>query len=81
VRIVPNPFARETTIQLALDPARPVRVTVLDAAGRVVRALPASATVRWDGTRDSGERALPGIYWLRVNWAGGADTRRLIKLR
>jgi hypothetical protein len=81
VRVVPNPFSRETTIQLALDPARPARVTVLDAAGRVVRTLTASATVRWDGKRDSGDRALPGIYWLRVDWPGGADTKRLIKLQ
>jgi len=81
VRVAPNPFSRETTIQLALDPARPARVSVLDAAGRVVRILPASATLLWNGRRDSGERALPGIYWLRVNWPGGADTRRLIKLQ
>ena len=80
LRIVPNPFATATSIQLALDPARPVHVTVLDAAGRVVRRLPAGESLRWNGATDSGTRAIPGVYWLRVAWPGGSDTRRLVKV-
>lgn len=80
LRVMPNPFASATSIQLALDPARPARVTVLDASGRIVRRLPAGESIRWDGTNDAGARAIPGIYWLRVAWPGGADTRRLVRL-
>jgi len=79
--VAPNPFTTSASIRLTLDPARPVRVTVVDASGRVVRELPAREVLAWDGKRDSGQRALPGIYWLRMTWSGGMDARRLIKLR
>jgi hypothetical protein len=85
--VEPNPFTRTTAIVVALDRAVPVDVTVLDLAGRRVRALAGAqvlgatgGTVVWDGRRDDGRAAKTGVYWVRVRWPGGTDARRLIKI-
>jgi len=55
--------------------------------GRLVRtlvdaAVPAGAREAiWDGRDDAGSRAAPGIYFLRLDWAGRQLTRRLVVLR
>jgi len=71
-RIRPNPFSRETSILLQVEPTTPIRVEVLDVTGRRVRTLAAlrpavpELELRWEGRDDDG-RALPsGAYFLRV---------------
>jgi hypothetical protein len=83
----PNPFEHETTIAFRLDRERAVDLTVVDAGGRTVRVLASGQTfgagpqaVAWDGRRDDGRVASPGVYWARLRWAGGADRRRIVKL-
>ncbi|WP_165822208.1 T9SS type A sorting domain-containing protein [Hymenobacter edaphi] len=68
----PNPG--RDVLNLALDAAaRPQRVTLLDAAGKAVRQQPATATMSLD------LRHLPaGVYLLRVDYAGGPVTRRVV---
>jgi flagellar hook assembly protein FlgD len=62
-----------------------VSAEVYDLAGRRVRTLaPAllsgAAEIRWDGARDDGAPARPGVYLVRVRTGGAEFTRRVIRL-
>ncbi len=71
----PNPFAGATTIPFEMAVAGPVRLSLHDVSGRLVRTLvagdlPAGAhAVVWDGMSACGRRAAEGVYFatLRVN--------------
>jgi hypothetical protein len=83
----PNPFERATTISFALDQPGLVELTVIDLEGRRVRRLatgqilgPGPQAVNWEGRRDDGRIATPGVYWALLRWPGGADRRRIVKL-
>ncbi len=84
----PNPFAHDTSLQLRLDAAGPVRATVHGADGSLLRVLAEGTfgagphTLRWDG-RDERSRPVPaGAYWVRVAGPGaGPQTRRLTVAR
>lgn len=83
----PNPFDRETSIAFDLPRPCPVRLTVLDVAGRIVRELangvyPAGAhRVTWDGRDASGRSLGSGIYFFRVVSADGQRMRSGLLLR
>ncbi len=68
----PNPFNPTTEIAFRTAVAGPVRVTVHDAAGRLVRVLSeelraaGSHAVRWDGRDAAGMPAASGVYLVRV---------------
>jgi hypothetical protein len=82
----PNPFAGATRVELDLVAPERVRFEVLDLAGRTVFArdagrLPAGRhALEWDGRRDDGAGAPPGIYWLRVTAGGSQARRRAVRL-
>ncbi len=87
-RVAPNPFRGATELRLALAQGGPLHVTVLDVAGRRVRALARGATVgagpvriAWDGRDDEGRDAGSGLYFLRITSADGARTIPAIRLR
>lgn len=78
----PNPFAYSTTIAFALDRPSQVRLTVLDARGRVVSRLT-------DGPRTAGRHTvrfdaydLPsGTYFARLETASGSKTQPVTVVR
>jgi len=83
----PNPFAHGTTISFTLDRPGRVDLTVVDLAGRRVRALASGQSLSagqksatWDGMRDDGRAAQAGVYWVLMRWPGGDDRRRIVKL-
>lgn len=87
----PNPSRGSVALRLeaaGVPPARDVRVTVVDAAGRRIRTLSAPApdeaaapwAVAWDGRDASGRPAPPGVYGVRVEAGGGVATGRLVRL-
>ena len=83
----PNPFAGVTNIAFGLDHTGPMRLAVLDLEGRRVRVLAAGQpmaagkrTLTWDGRHDDGRLARAGIYWVLMQWPGGVDRRRIVKL-
>ena len=83
----PNPFRGQTTFAFMLDRPGPASLTVLDATGRRVRELAAPQlgasgpqSVTWEGRSDNGRVAPAGVYWVRLRWLGGVDSRRFIKL-
>lgn len=84
----PNPSSGETAIPIGLGVDGTVDLRVFDAAGRLSRVLasgehlPAgSRTYRWDGLRDDGRPAPPGLYWVRLVAPEGVAWRRLVRLQ
>ena len=83
----PNPFNPSTTIAFDLPVRAEARLSVYDAAGRLVRRLaagelsPGRHEVRWDGLDDAGRPAASGVYFCRLR--AGKETRsiRLVLLR
>jgi hypothetical protein len=88
VRAMPNPFALETNVRVALSNSGRVDLTIFDTRGRLVRRLargawlPAGApSVIWDGKRDDGRTSASGIYFLRARIDGQTTLLRLVKAR
>jgi len=83
----PNPFTSSTTITFALAQASDVSLEIYDLTGRKVRSLASGRRVagnhevRWDGTNDGGRRVASGIYFSRLETAGGTVTRHLNLVR
>ncbi len=84
----PNPFASRTRFAFALERAGAVRVRVFDVAGRRVRTLldavssPAGeGAVTWDGRDDGGRDVPDGVYLVRFETPGRAESRRVLRLR
>ena len=85
----PNPFNPSTRLAFALDSAPgpvPVRLEIVDLAGRRVRTVANGAfaagrrhEVVWDGRDDSGRAAPSGTYFARLE-AGGVVTSRPVTL-
>jgi hypothetical protein len=83
----PNPFQSQIDIAFSLDRAAVVDLMVVDLEGRRVRVLAAGQPagqgpqdVTWDGRREDGRLARPGVYWVVMRWSGGIDGRRIVKL-
>ena len=65
--------------------ARPIEARIYDLRGQLVRTLRDASGVAghyqltWDGRRDSGAMALPGLYLFRLQIAGDSATRTLVR--
>jgi hypothetical protein len=83
----PNPFNPRTTISFELATGGRVRLLVYGVDGRLVRTLaaedlPAGRHDRtWNGTDDTGRRVASGTYLLRLETAGGAQSRKMMLLK
>jgi glucose/arabinose dehydrogenase len=77
----PNPFTSALAFSAAPGSTL-ARVEILDAAGRRVRAWhgPVAGTLTWDGTDEHGSAVPAGVYLVRAFGAGGAVTRRVVRL-
>ncbi len=73
----PNPFSSATRISFSLPSEQPVRLTVHDVTGRMVRTLvdrmaPAGASqTRWDGRDSAGREVASGVYFFRLQTDSG----------
>ncbi|HEX7878279.1 MAG TPA: putative glycoside hydrolase [Candidatus Eisenbacteria bacterium] len=84
----PNPFngSIAATI-LAPEAGTPVRLTVLDAAGRQVRTIldgphPGGSMVAdWDGRDESGASSPSGVYFLVLTSGATTDVRKIVRSR
>ena len=83
----PNPFAEQTSIKYSLPRSNHVRITISDPLGRKVKTLldsPQDAgthTLTWDGKDNAGEPLSAGVYFLRFQSEGCAQTARLVMVR
>ncbi|MBN2172471.1 MAG: T9SS type A sorting domain-containing protein [Candidatus Krumholzibacteriota bacterium] len=83
----PNPFNPTTTLRFRLPEAGPARLTIHDAAGRLVRVLadgPLAAGEHartWDGRDASGRPLASGLYLARLRAPGVEQGRKLVLLK
>jgi hypothetical protein len=79
----PNPFNPRTTIKFDLPESGPVRLSVFDVAGRLVRTLvddnmpQGSHEAVWGGTDASGRDVGSGSYLARLEFGGRVETSRM----
>jgi hypothetical protein len=83
---VPNPSFASSVLHYEAPRPFFARVSIHDAAGRAVRRfaprmLDASGTLTWDGRSDSGTPAVPGIYFVRMEWEDKELVQRLVRVR
>ena len=84
---IPNPFGATTRLDFALPAAMHVRVTVFDAAGRIVRRLLDEAraagphSIAWDGIDDAGTVLRSGRYWMQLEAGGAKRSIGVVMLR
>ena len=80
----PNPFHPTTRIAFDLPAAGRARLTILSTAGRLVRVLAdrsfprGPAELTWDGRTADGAPAASGLYFYRLETAGGVEARRMV---
>jgi DNA-binding beta-propeller fold protein YncE len=85
--IRPNPARGALHVRFRLPAAAPVRVQVIDPAGRRVRTLAEAGLAAgdhaftWDGTDASGSRLASGVYFIQVVGPGLRQTARAVLMQ
>ena len=83
----PNPFNPATTLAYTLDRRSPVRLTVYDASGRLLRVLEEGTRdagthqAIWDGRDDEGRPLPSGVYFARIAADDRSGARKLILMK
>jgi hypothetical protein len=83
----PNPFNPQTVLRYSLPDPSPVRLSLHDVQGRLVRILvddrqPAGLyTVTWDGRDGRGRGVAAGVYFVRLEASFGVATRKMVLAR
>ena len=82
----PNPFNPSTLIPYRLDTSGPVRLVIYNLLGQSIRTLvdevqaAGAYRVRWDARDATGRSVATGIYFIRLYYPGGVQTRRMLYL-
>lgn len=86
--VAPNPFNPMTSIPYDLPRAAAVRLTIHDAAGRLVRTLiadtremPGRHVAPWDGRDEAGRTVGSGVYFCRLDAGGEVRRGKMVLLR
>jgi len=79
-KLAARPSVFRGSVRFSLEPPslQPFAVRIYDASGRMVRSLSAARTSTWDGSTESGGRAVPGVYYARLGQGGDARPVRLV---
>jgi hypothetical protein len=83
----PNPTFGKATISYGLTKEGPVKLSIYNALGQVVRELvsenqrPGFHRVEWDGKSLAGKQVTSGIYFYRLNVGGFSKTNKLVVVR
>jgi flagellar hook assembly protein FlgD len=84
VKIFPNPFNVETTIQLCSDKTSQAYISVYDASGKKVTELindSFSSGIKnfyWDGTSTEGQKLSNGIYFIHIQVNGFTEIQKVM---
>ncbi len=82
----PNPFARGTSLTLAVPRAAEGAVQIYDVQGKAVRTLaegrfePGERMIDWDGRDSAGNSAVPGIYFVSAQVGGESVRMRVARV-
>lgn len=83
----PNPFSRQTILSYEVKEPMPVRISIYNLKGQLVRVLVdelksgGSHSIMWDGTDASGKAVASGIYQSRMQAGDYRSSRRMLFLR
>jgi hypothetical protein len=83
----PNPFNPTTRIRYEIQERMPVRLSIYDVQGRLVRRLvdtirqPGLYSVEWDGNNGKGQNVSSGIYFYRLVAGSAVQTRKMVMLK
>lgn len=83
----PNPFNPETYIEFTLPTISLVSLKIYNIRGQLVRTLldseiePGVHKVRWDGTKENGEKVGSGVYFYQLKTKGFSQTKKMIFLK
>jgi hypothetical protein len=86
-RPAPSPSQGDTRIGFRLPADAGVRLSVVDASGRRVRALHQGGmsagehAIAWDGRDDAGATVAAGVYYVRIEALGRSETRPIVRVR
>ena len=84
---VPNPFNPGTVIPYRLDADGPVRLVIYNLLGQRIRTLvdevqaAGAYRVRWEARDGRGAAVAAGVYFIRLRYPGGVQTRRMLYLK
>jgi flagellar hook assembly protein FlgD len=84
VKIFPNPFNVETTIQLSSDKATQAYISVHNASGKKVAELindsfsSGTKNFYWDGTSTEGQKLSNGIYFIHIQVNGFTEIQKVM---
>lgn len=79
-----HPFGREASLAYEIPVAAFARVTVHDVSGRLLTTLAEGDhdagvhRATWDGAGESGTRAEPGVYFVRLSSGGQTESMRIV---
>jgi uncharacterized repeat protein (TIGR02543 family) len=83
----PNPFNAQSVIEYDLPHETPVQLVIFNTSGQIVRRL-IDATqsagrhrARWNGTNDSGAKAVSGVYFYQLEIGVQRLTRKMVLLQ
>jgi len=85
--VFPNPFAQETRVDYAVPCQTSVEIVIYDVSGRQVRTL-ADEMIKagyysrlWNGADEQGRSLSSGVYFIKCEAGGFADTKKLLLIR
>jgi len=84
IKIFPNPFSNETTLQLVCDKPSQAYISVFNASGEKAAELINDSfgigthTFTWDGTFDSGQKLPNGMYYIQIQVNGFTEIQKVI---
>jgi hypothetical protein len=86
----PNPSHASSRITYELPgtvEGHPVRLSIYDPKGRMIRTLvdgpqvPGVHSVLWDGKDQAGGRVGPGVYFYRLQWKDRSESEQMVRVR
>jgi len=84
--IHPNPFCDRVAIEYANEGSSQLKISIYDAAGRLVRQwccpdTERSGRILWLGDDERGCIAAPGVYFVKLERGGHSVTKKIIKTK
>ena len=87
-RVHPNPTTGGVQVSLTIQRTGDLRVAIYDARGAEIHEVFDGAievtgirTLAWDGVLAGGTRIRPGIYFLKTEFGGRAETRKIAVIK
>ncbi len=83
IKASPNPFGSDLTVWVADKLTQPVKVSVFNTKGQLVKQLEAKTNTAlvWDGRDTENRPVSSGIYYIRASVNGQTGTLRTLKLK